>query len=223
MPCRVCNGPVEPLFPDWFRCRVCGSDTSSFIYEEIKSRYQTEEYLDHNLQNTGSREDLLRTMETNFKLFEIYKGWAPDFTFLDIGCLEGCGMEGMQNNFGWSIHGFDVTPLARTGSHVTVASRFDARLFPRRYGAVLCREVIEHVPDWQDLLDQCHQVVLPFGLFQLQTPRPCSTPDPIVYQEAHLQIFNPERLVAEVSRRGFELLESLLWQNGQCYLFRHTG
>jgi 2-polyprenyl-3-methyl-5-hydroxy-6-metoxy-1,4-benzoquinol methylase len=226
MICRVCNeNELQPLWSDcapdpergnWWRCLACGSDSSDSDYNTLP---YDGDYRQHIVRMTGSIENAVAALQSNVDLFELHSGGCPDRTFLDVGCLEGAAMMGMAAK-GWSVHGFDVMAEAQVGSHVTIAPKFRASLFPRRYSAILAREVIEHVPDWRALFSEIHATLLVKGLFQLQTPRPWLRPDKIPYQKWHLQIFAPQVIRYWLERFGLEVLECKLWDMGQCWLTR---
>lgn len=224
--CRVCgSGDTRPLpwrgadGSAWARCLVCGSDGSDTDPGQAMRFYDAAYLATHH--KLATRAELLESMRSNFDWLDL---WAarmppPERTVLDVGCAEGCGMEGLQAR-GWAVAGFDVVPEARTGTHVHVAGQLEARLFPRQYGAVLCREVVEHVPDWRGLLAEVYHLLLPGGLFQVQTPRPWHAPDPIPYQREHLQLFAPIALRHYLGLIGYQVLDHRYWPAGQAYLCR---
>ena len=222
--CKICGESY--LVPLWhacdvgfYRCLICGCDSSDKTYEEVKHIYCID-YLKHN----GTAEENAEQMQTNIDWFEVYRKVAPSKDFLDIGHNEGGGLLAMQR-MGWRVHGFDVNPVCDYGPHTTIAPCFAANLFPQKYGAVLCREVIEHVEGWRQLLIEIHNVMLPGGLLQLQTPLPDRKNGPMVYQLAHLQIFTPHALKLYCRDAGFEVLDWMLWyggerQPGQCGMLK---
>jgi len=121
---------------------------------------------------------------------------------------------------GWSVHGFDVVRPHYFGPHVTVAPCFSRWLFPRRYAAVLCREVLEHVPAPDLLLHELHGACVPGGLVQVQTPIPLGHAHGIPYQPAHLFLASPERLREMLYGAMLDVLDERHWDLGQAYLCR---
>jgi len=222
--CKVCSESY--LVPLWsagdagfYRCLICGCDSSDKNYADVKHIYN-ERYLDHN----GTAEQNAGEMQCNIDWFETYRSVAPSKDFLDIGHNEGGGLLAMQRK-GWRVHGFDVNPVCNYGPHTTIAPYFAANLFPQKYGVVMCREVIEHVEGWRQFLMEIHEVMLPGGLLQLQTPLPDRKNGPLVYQLAHLQIFTPHALKLYCRDAGFEVLDWMLWyggerQPGQCGMLK---
>ncbi len=238
MQCRVCGSDntrfychaPEPRSEDvfiggspserqhWFRCLACGSDTSDTTLDAAVASYDGANLLGVlNRCFAGDRSKLTESMTNNFNWFMKYP--APSTRFLDIGCNEGCGMDGMQSR-GWDCYGFDINRAAEMPGRVVVAPQFQATLFSDRFGAVMLREVIEHVGNWRSLLNEAFNSLLPGGLFQIQTPRPCSSGEPIVYQFQHLEIFSVRMLQLECLKAGFELLGTETWYCGQLHMCR---
>ncbi len=225
MRCKCCGeDALRPLWADkdggpWHRCLACGSDSAERNYADVREIYN-DAYLEHSLKSAGGTlEDCVAAMATNLDWFGHHAERCPNRDFLDIGCLEGAGLTGMAAR-GWSVHGFDVTKPPYYGPHVTVAPNFHAGLFPQQYSAVLCREVIEHVEGWRQLVTDAFAVTARGGLFQLQTPRPWHEPDPIPYQLAHLQVFAPMVLRYWLEHVGFTVADYRLWDKGQAWMCR---
>lgn len=241
MKCRVCeSADLVPLnvpadrFPagraggPWWRCLVCGSDSSELTYAEVRDIYGTASYRELIAEATnGDRAAFLKTFHTNVDWFRAHRHLAPDNTFLDVGHHDGAMLELMQAD-GWSVHGFDVCESLRLGTHTTIAPRFHHGLFPRRYAAVHCREVLEHVEDARSLIRELVLATMPGGLVQVQTPRPywplvgMSQTLHVCYQREHLQLISPARLELELRLVGLTVLDRMIWDGGQAWLCRVT-
>lgn len=222
MNCKVCGQPTRPLWHGWHRCVACGSDTNPQTFEDVKHFYADPEYATHVLRQHGNcRNRVIDSMRTNLEWFTRFT--APAHTFLDIGTNDGCGMIGMER-MGWQSWGFDFAH--EYSERVEIADEFTADLFEQRFGATMCREVIEHAPDWRKLLREAHAALLPGGLFQIQTPRPATEPVESSYQittnRVHLQLFSPGMLCSELERTGFYVLGSIIWTEGQCWMCRRV-
>lgn len=222
MECRGCGSSVylNKLWTDhdsdtpWYRCELCGSDTADRFYEDVKASYN-----DDFVKNVMSHgwETLLQQLDTNINVFNEYKALCPNMDFLDIGHNEGAMLHRMQSE-GFSVHGFDVNPYTYLGNHTTIAEEFLASLFPQKYGAVNCREVLEHVPDWVKLLTEIHKVMSKGGVLQLQTPRPTHKQNRFGYNWQHLALISPTLLIHNLNALGFVVLKSLYWEEGQMHL-----
>lgn len=231
MNCRVCgmdcSTDIWTELPahrgKWHKCWACGSDFNESKYEDIRPSYDGH-YVDHNVREIGF-DGCVREHSVNVWMFDKHREGCPDNTFLDIGCLEGSGMAAMAQS-GWSVHGFDIIPESKEknppGDHVTISESFHANLFPRKYSAVMAREVVEHVPDWKNFLKECYEVTQTNGLFQIQTPRAIPKCIGYVYFGDHLQIFSPYALRDSLEKVGFRIIDSKIWDSGQLWLTRKT-
>lgn len=232
MRCRVCGEgeliehPGQDRPDRWRRCLFCGSDSNELEYD-----YET--YYAGGIPEafamTGgvTLPDRIELLRCNLEWFQDHRGGCPDNSFLDVGCAEGAALTGMADR-GWSVHGFDVFEPSYRGPHVTVAPAFApafaASLFRQRFAAVLCREVIEHVPGWRAMVGELYAATAGGGLLQLQTPRPCATLESlIVYQPSHLQIIAPAVLRYWLERTGFDVIDYRLWPCGQAWICRRPG
>lgn len=226
MLCKLCREDASPVpfeVPEsaglWVRCKSCGSDSNSLDYDP---GLYTQALAAVHRSNIGGREACHEQVRSNCEWFGHYLEGLPNRDFLDVGCADGSALDVMQE-LGWSIHGFDVAEPDYMGLHVTVAPLFHRWLFPLRYAAVLCREVIEHVPSPALTLLELHGVTVPGGLVQVQTPSPCDYYHPHVYQSGHLFIASPVQLRKMLDAAMLDILDSREWsevQPGQAYLCR---
>lgn len=222
MICDVCKSDyLIPLWPnriwttaehthsqgDWYKCMSCGSDTCDITYDKVKDLYT---YTSHPTLNTF--QDAVDAMQSNLDWFDHYQ--PPSKDFLDIGYLEGASLHGMAKK-GYSVHGFEVNSKCYLGPHTTIKPEFLASDYPRQYGAIMCREVIEHVPDWVKLLNEVYKALVPDGIFQVQTPQPGIEPHLNIYHVFHLRVFSQYTFKAELAKAGFEILDFRSWTNVQ--------
>jgi len=206
----------NPAVGEWYRCMGCGSDISPTKYDDVKSGYV---YTSHpGLDLNGA----IAAMRANLDWFDHYIPSNKDF--LDIGYLEGASLKGMSDK-GYRSWGFEVNKACYLGNHTKIADEFYADLFPITFGGIMCREVIEHVPNWRRLLAQIHKALSPKGIFQCQTPKPSKYFHLHLYHKFHLRIFSPYVFQRELERAGFEILEYRQWteiQPGQAAICRRT-
>lgn len=226
MKCKLCGSiNTEPLpfewdidrSPpgNWVRCWDCGSDSNDVKYN--MGNYTVDLAVNHEANGGGPREQE-NSLRFNCDILDMFRDQVPDNTFLDVGCCDGAGLRVMQNR-GWSVHGFDVFKPNYYGSHITVSPLFSADLFPRKYSAVMCREVFEHVLYPGALINELRRVCLVGGLFQLQTPAPTTRDVAHVYQEPHLFVASPTWLRERLEEQG-EIIHEHFWEGGQLYTIR---
>lgn len=224
MTCHLCQSddvgplpfPVPPEAGRWGRCRACGSDVAAHAYDP--SIYQDWEGYSRTigLTDVGQFRDNCRW---NCEWFQDHAAGLPNRDFLDVGCWHGAALDVMQS-MGWAVHGFDVVPPPYYGPHVTVGPFFHRWLFPNRYAAVLCMEVLEHVPDPDLLLHELHGVACPGGLVQVITPKPADAYSDKLYQRSHLFLASPDRLRKMLDGAMLDVIEFREWDATQAYLLR---
>jgi SAM-dependent methyltransferase len=220
--CRVCSAAdLSPLWTDgdgfaWARCPRCGSDTSAAPYQP--DRYGLDYARDLLFQEGPTP---LHNHQHNADLFERHHAGKPGRTFLDVGCGAGASLEVMRGR-GWACVGWDVSADGRPAGAV-VSPEFRADLFAHRSDAVLCREVIEHVPDPRGLVRELYAATAAGGVMQLTTPRPIAKPEWRCYHWAHLCVWSVDALRAELVRAGFDPIETDVWELGQRHVCRRPG
>lgn len=225
MNCRICHSPSTapvafelPLDePNYVHCSACGSDSSPLSYGDVKHFYSTANVTKHR-ESGGGSDAMRRHCSFNTDWMLQYPNPVRK-TFLDVGSCDGSAMDNMRAG-GWEVQGFDVVPPDIGTSRVTIASEFRASLFSAPFGAVLCREVIEHVPDPHGLLRELVLAAEIGGLVQIQTPRPMDEWNPLPYQTPHLQVISPSAMIGLIQDAGLRILDKRLWREGQAWLCR---
>jgi SAM-dependent methyltransferase len=81
------------------------------------------------------------------------------------------------------------------------------------FDLVLCTEVLEHIQDDQQALDEIARVMSPGGCLIVTVPTPPAPFDPAHVREG----YRPEQLSAMLTERGFDIIETRFCMN---YLFR---
>jgi hypothetical protein len=224
MYCRACYSPdlapvpfaVPPDAGEWFRCRACGSDTAARGYD---GSLYTVGYMRAHAADGDDPARMREQVRSNCDWFGHHAADLPNRDFLDVGCADGAALTVMQS-LGWAVHGFEVFAPPYAGPHVTVGKVFSRWLFPLRYAAVMCREVIEHVESPDLLLHELHGAACAGGLVQVQTPRTIDRYRPETHQVAHLCVLSPARLRVMLDRAMLDVLDAREWEIGQAYLCR---
>lgn len=244
MLCRACGSPElsyrcgiarQDAHAKFFlTCHSCGSVNSNLEYTDVAGIYDAG-YVAHNLEHAGGWEKLRGEWTHHANVFRALVPPAAEGVptrFLDVGCLEGCGLDQMRAA-GYECWGFDVIEEARQCAveragvpyaRVVIGERFEARRFPLMQG-VLCREVIEHVSNPRELLAQLTAALAPGGILQLQTPWPTDDEGQLWNQEGHLCVLSQpalRRLIHETG--GLKILEgeTRIWPGGQLYVCVNT-
>jgi SAM-dependent methyltransferase len=225
--CYLCHSPnvkpvpftTAPPYSEWVRCTSCGSDTAKRVYDPL---WYGDDFSLAATAHAGGVEACRDAVKGNAAWFIKHAGKLPR-TFLDVGCGDGAMLMVMHQH-GWSVHGWDVCVPHYDGPHITTSPVFHRWLFPMRYGFVNCREVIEHCP-WPDLLlNEIREVCEPGGLVQVQTPVPVDTFDGGVYSVGHLFVASVDRMKLMLKNAGLTVLDELHWggdrQAGQAYICR---
>lgn len=224
MYCRACYSPdleplpfsVPPEAGEWRRCRACGSDTAAAGYDP---GLYAPGYMERYAADAADPARMREQVRSNCDWFGHHAADLPNRDFLDVGCADGAALTVMQE-LGWAVHGFDVFPPPYLGPHVTVGRVFSRWLFPLRYAAVLCREVVEHVESPDLLLHELHGVACPGGLVQVQTPVPLDRFRPETYGSGHLCLIPPARLRVMLAGAMLDVIDAREWEIGQAYLCR---
>ena len=150
---------------------------------------------------------------------------------LDVGCGEGRHIFGiMQQNPLMQCIGLDMDKnslkkaeegyayfktLSQAGADFLIGSAYSIPLPNNSVDIVICSEVLEHLHEYNDAINEIHRVLKPGGKFYASVP--ASWPEKICwalskdYQNqpgGHLRIFNQKSLIEEIKISGFNFLSS---------------
>ena len=150
---------------------------------------------------------------------------------LDVGCGEGRHIFGiMQQNPQMQCIGLDMDKkslkkaeegyayfktLSQAGAEFLIGSAYSIPLPNNSVDIVICSEVLEHLHEYNDAINEIHRVLKPGGKFYASVP--ASWPEKICwalskdYQNqpgGHLRIFNQKSLIEEIKISGFNFLSS---------------
>ena len=150
---------------------------------------------------------------------------------LDVGCGEGRHIFGiMQQNPHMKCIGLDMDKkslekaeegyayfksLSEAGAEFLLGSAYSIPLPDRSVDIIICSEVLEHLHEYSDAINEMHRVLKPGGKFYVSVP--ASWPEKICwalskdYQNqpgGHLRIFNQKSLIEEIKISGFNFLSS---------------
>ena len=163
----------------------------------------------------------------NFTKYEI----ASEGLMLDVGCGEGRHIFGVMQHYpnmkciGIDPHddslkkaeeGYEYfQSISNAGAEFMEASAYSLPFPDETFDLVVCSEVLEHLHNYMDAVDEIKRVLKKGGKFYASVP--ASWPERICwslskeYQNqpgGHLRIFNQKDLVNEIKERGFIFLSS---------------
>lgn len=120
--------------------------------------------------------------------------------------------------------------------HIFVANGLRLPFADHSFDVVICSEVLEHIPDYQAMLQEARRVLVPGGILAISVPR--AWPERICWwlssayhqvEGGHIRIFRSVELRTEIERLGFRAflqhgahalhapywwLRCLFWQRG---------
>jgi 2-polyprenyl-3-methyl-5-hydroxy-6-metoxy-1,4-benzoquinol methylase len=215
-----------------FACLVCGSEQHRFVGR--KNQVDLWKCLHCQTIFTGDRalqEDLKELYDHYYDGagFEIHPVVAHSlervvFSFerfritskiLDIGFGEG-GLLQMTERQGWQCYGTEISPRSleygkKQGWAVTDNAEHDSRFTPQSFDVVTMIELLEHVPNPQQILQSAARWLRPGGLLYLTTPNARSLNQRVLGLEwsvvsppEHLAIWTPKGLRHALAKSGFQ-------------------
>jgi SAM-dependent methyltransferase len=157
-------------------------------------------------------------------------GLEDGMRLLDLGCgagrhlhaayyfarIDAIGVDIKREDVERTRAGFASIPDMEPDSHRWFGlAAADARRLPfpnASLDRVICSEVLEHVPDFVAVLDECARTLKPGGKLAISVPRfgpewLCWKLEPRYHQAegGHIRIFKPRALIAAAERAGFRL------------------
>lgn len=180
------------------------------------------------LYNEYQQPGVLADQETEFvgqmlRRFDLVKlSFKPGLKVLDVGCGNGCLLDGICQKFDCGGKGIDVdkrriaTALARKSRARFECGLFDSSKIDEWYDVVISTAVIEHVIDPLGFLQQLAATLPKGGSLFLLTPNAASLNYRLLrswWRELlsigeHIYLFTPESLAACATKAGFELTQA---------------
>ncbi|MFL2715163.1 MAG: methyltransferase domain-containing protein [Gammaproteobacteria bacterium] len=150
---------------------------------------------------------------------------------LDVGCGEGRHIFGVMQDYPqMKCVGLDMDnaslnkaeegyqyfeSISNAGAEFIKGSAYSLPFPDESIDLIVCSEVLEHLHEYNDAVDEIHRVLKPGGKFYASVP--ASWPEKVCwslskdYQNqpgGHLRIFNQLELVSEIKESGFKFLSS---------------
>jgi 2-polyprenyl-3-methyl-5-hydroxy-6-metoxy-1,4-benzoquinol methylase len=166
--------------------------------------------------------------------------WQPGGKLLEIGCGNGDRLA-LFRDLGWKTNGIEPDAKAAQLASARGLSVLSATLQPgalpaASFDAILMSHVIEHVPDPQETIRECHRLLRPGGVLAMLTPNTDSLGhrwfgrnwlhlDP----PRHLHVFNCRNLPKLCADAGFADVRCATtprdanWTLGASVDLRHSG
>ncbi|EPL9726674.1 class I SAM-dependent methyltransferase, partial [Pseudomonas aeruginosa] len=219
--CPVCHACLVEGLQDWHHeCPACGYESAAL--EPVINSDPAHERIDEQ-----AREDGLRALRVaNFTtLLERIKAKKPGGRLLEVGCAHGWFLELAQKSF--EVVGIEPDQaVCKAVSHKGLPVRqgyFPQALEPQeRFDVIVFNDVIEHIPDISQVVEQCHRHLNDGGLLVLNLP----SSDGVFYRlskvlarfslrnpferlwqkglpSPHLHYFNRRNLEQLISQHGF--------------------
>jgi SAM-dependent methyltransferase len=238
MTCPVCCGNdfTELGEKNNFPLVLCCGCTQRFVHPMPSAQVIDDYYAKYwiNTKNIRNGDKKIRKLKS---ILAPVLRRAPGKTFLDIGCNTGFGVEAARR-LGHEATGIDLSAEAieiaerlypRNTFIAGTAQDFAQR--GRQYDAVLCREVIEHMPEVHSFVAALKTLMKVGGVLWLTTPDaghfrvPKDFPSwKEVIPPEHVSFFNIDSLRRLLGEYGIEILhKTLLWKPSLRVLARRVS
>ena len=110
------------------------------------------------------------------------------------------GVESLiETDYGWST----APPRRDSRQEFFCSSLVSIPAASRSFDLVLCTEVLEHIREHEQALDEIARVATPGGWVLITVPTPPAPPDPAHVREG----YRPEELASMLRQRGFEVVD----------------
>ena len=191
---------------------------------------EREPYFFHDGVVDGSGQESAHIADFRAGLALIEAHDLPSGSLLDVGCATGSFMSLAQAK-GWECRGVEVSAFAaarareRTGCEIFCGILEDAPFGSGAFDAITMWDLLEHLPDPLQGLEQARRLLKPSGLLLVNTPNENSllrqvarllyrgsggwitAPVNRLYHRYHLHYFAAETLTVLFQRAGFEVVE----------------
>lgn len=191
---------VRKFASEQFRLWRCPECKSIHAADEVDLAHYYRSYPFHDLEQ--SPDWMLRAMYKKQLSRLTAAGLRPEHSVLDYGCGGGAFVQFLQRQGYQDVHGFDE-----------YGDKYgDKSVLERRYDFVLTQDVLEHVADPWQLLEQLNGLVKPGGAVLIGTPNAeaidLAHPESRVHtlhQPYHRHIFSRSALLALGERLPWKL------------------
>lgn len=196
--CRVCKHVSITPFP---------SDVFLFELYAIKSELVLgKDFVESNsIQDTGAKKFRADPHTWISKLLQNY----PTGDLLDFGCADGKLVD-FLNSRGWQALGVDISGFRRETNFYTTLNEIDS---PRKFRYIVLQDVLEHLSDPKDIIDQLRRRTLEGGKWFISIPTSSSFEYKLLGERwtmispyGHLHFFSHKSISRLLSEAEFKIL-----------------
>jgi 2-polyprenyl-3-methyl-5-hydroxy-6-metoxy-1,4-benzoquinol methylase len=219
--CPSCNlnSFDEELSKDGLKMVKCKYCTTIFVNPIFNERYYDETYKSKDyqkvVQDLGHSSHMYRVERFGKERVERMSQFIKkdEVFFLDVGCSTGFVVEAAKNA-NWKAEGIDLNPSAIEFGKKRGLDLDDIKLEQvkkNNYDAIGMFDVLEHVPNPKDILDQAYERLNPGGIIYVYVPNYNSASRVLMGADAHfiwpshhLTLYTPETLKLQLENSKFE-------------------
>jgi 2-polyprenyl-3-methyl-5-hydroxy-6-metoxy-1,4-benzoquinol methylase len=216
-PCPLCGSQkFRPVFEPIKKCRGCGFCLVNPL-GEFRGEKETEEYFlnDYLPLHLANRENSLAERRAHINAIGQYVHLPHHPRHLDVGCAMGSMLEEAKAA-GWDPTGVETSELAaryaaeHSGCPVHAGTLQRAAFESESFDVVTLMDVIEHVSEPVDLMDEIYRILRPGGVVFILTPNFASFfvwlygPKAYgVWPDQHVLYFQPSAMAKLLRKAGF--------------------
>jgi 2-polyprenyl-3-methyl-5-hydroxy-6-metoxy-1,4-benzoquinol methylase len=212
---------------DFMQCRQCGLEWVHPLpdMEKLRELYSSPRYFRTDSISQYGYSDYVRNKHLYVNLFnrrldEILRHTnGRQGRLLDVGCATGVLLE-LARLRGWEVKGVDVssyaTEIARDYYRLDIftGTLEEANYDDDQFDVVVMDDLIEHVGDPSELVQESCRILAPGGLLTMNTPNRGGLWHRLMgrrwfhyKQSEHLVFFSPKVMADLLNRQGFDLLD----------------
>jgi len=226
--CSICGSyKIEKKFSQTannavFKCTECGTE---FLFPqlsdgELKLLYSENYYKAWGLQgeheNEATKKMKMATFSLSIKLIQKYR---PNGRLLDIGCATGYLLE-VANQAGYETYGIEISEYSSTiakkkfGDKNIFCGTLEECDFEKNFfDAITMTDLIEHVRNPQNVLNEAASLLKPGGILLITTPDDSTMSNKLFgkkwphYKTEHFFYLNHKSIKMLADKCGFNLLD----------------
>lgn len=201
LPLQFCQCGLVSLFPQ---------PTES----ELRALYSADYYTSWGIaEDEPSSTRQMKRSTFASRLAALPSGLLPG-KVLDVGCATGAFLD-VARASGWDVYGVELSSfscdIARKtyGDRVFCGMLHQAAFANESFDLITLSDLLEHVTNPGEFLDEAHRIMKPGGILLIVTPNKDSISSRLMrqswshYKREHLWYFSPETIVRLLGQHGF--------------------